>query len=200
MSGVDLKLIVGLGNPGEEYAHTRHNAGFRLLDELARRHGGSFRMDSRHQGELARTRIGTQELWLLKPMSYMNNSGTPAASVAGFYKIPPESILVAYDELDFPPGVARLKQGGGHAGHNGMRSILAHLGEAVWRLRIGVGRQDGRREGVNYVLGRAPAAEEQLIQDTITAAADAVPVMLEQGAQKAMNQLHARDAAAGPAA
>ncbi|HTY48908.1 MAG TPA: aminoacyl-tRNA hydrolase [Steroidobacteraceae bacterium] len=201
MSGVALKLIVGLGNPGEEYARTRHNAGFRLLDELARRHGGSFRLEARHQGELARIRIGALELWLLKPQSFMNNSGAPTASVAGFYRISPEEILVAYDELDFPPGVARLKQGGGHAGHNGMRSILAHVGEAVWRLRIGVGRADGRREGVNYVLGRAPAAEEQLIHDSIAAAADAIPVMLEQGAQKAMHQLHACDAAApsGPA-
>ncbi|HEX4387494.1 MAG TPA: aminoacyl-tRNA hydrolase, partial [Steroidobacteraceae bacterium] len=137
--GEPLKLIVGLGNPGTEYARTRHNAGFQFLDELARRHGATFRSEPRHQAELARARIAEADLWLLKPMSYMNHSGDPLRSVAAFYKVPLESILVAYDELDFPPGVVRLKQGGGAAGHNGMRSLIAHLGDAFWRLRIGIG-------------------------------------------------------------
>ena len=135
MAGEPLRLIVGLGNPGTEYARTRHNAGFQFADELARRHGAVFRSEPRHRAELARARIGDAEVWLLKPMSYMNHSGDPVRSVASFYKVPVESILVAYDELDFAPGVVRLKQGGGAAGHNGMRDVIAQLGEGFWRLR-----------------------------------------------------------------
>ena len=137
MSALPLKLIVGLGNPGSEYARTRHNAGFWLLDEFARRHGAHFRNEPRHHAEVARARVGGEELWLVKPMSFMNRSGGPVHSVAGFYKVPVESILVAYDELDFPAGVVRLKQGGGAGGHNGMRDMIAQLGDPFWRLRIG---------------------------------------------------------------
>src|SRR5512138_1796677 len=112
MAGVPLKLIVGLGNPGDEYARTRHNVGFWFVEELARRHGGAFRSESRHQGEVARVRIDGHEIWLLKPMTYMNRSGGPTRSLATFYKVPVEEILVAYDELDFAPGVVKLKHGG----------------------------------------------------------------------------------------
>src|SRR5262249_54293149 len=129
MPGVPLKLVVGLGNPGPDYARTRHNAGFWLADALARRLGGTFRSESKYQGELAKVRLDNTELWLLKPMSFMNRSGGPVQSVANFYKIPAESILVAYDELDFPPGVVKLKQGGGAAGHNGIRDIAPQVGD-----------------------------------------------------------------------
>ena len=190
MSGTQLKLIVGLGNPGDDYARTRHNAGFWFIDELARRYAAVLRRESRHDAELARARIGELEVWLMKPLSYMNLSGAPVASVARFYRIAAEETLIAYDELDFPPGVVRLRQGGGDAGHNGIRDVIAHLGEACWRLRIGVGHGGGRREGVGYVLGRAPHEEEQLIRATIAEAADAIPVILTEGAQKAMNRLH----------
>jgi PTH1 family peptidyl-tRNA hydrolase len=195
MPGEPLKLIVGLGNPGTEYARTRHNAGFHFLDELARRHGATFRSEPRHQAELARVRIADTELWLLKPMSYMNHSGDPLRSVAAFYKVPLEGILVAYDELDFPPGVVRLKQGGGAAGHNGMRSIIAHVGDAFWRLRIGIGHPGDRTLVLDYVLGRAPREQADLIAAAIAAAADAVPLLLTDGAQVAMTRLHTRDAA-----
>ena len=195
MSGEPLKLIVGLGNPGTEYARTRHNAGFHFLDELARRHGATFRSEPRHQAELARARIAATDLWLLKPMSYMNHSGDPLRSVATFYKVPPEGILVAYDELDFPPGVVRLKQGGGAAGHNGMRSIIAHMGDAFWRLRIGIGHPGDRTLVLDYVLGRAPPEQAALIAAAIATAADAVPLLLTDGAQVAMTRLHTRDAA-----
>ncbi len=188
-----LKLIAGLGNPGAEYARTRHNVGFWLVDELARRHGGAFRLEPRHQAELARVRIGAAELWLVKPMTYMNASGGAVGSVAHFYKVAPEKILVAYDELDFPPGKARLKHGGGTAGHNGVQDIVDHLGESFWRLRIGIGRPDAKGEGIDRVLSRPTAEEERLIRATIEAGADAVPVMLAQGAQFAMNRLHSRD-------
>jgi peptidyl-tRNA hydrolase, PTH1 family len=182
---------VGLGNPGPTYARTRHNAGFELVDELARRTGVSFRHESRHQGELVRAGIGGSDVWLLKPMTYMNLSGQSVRSVAGFYRIPPQSILVAHDELDFPPGVVRLKEGGGHGGHNGLRDLIAQLGDDFWRLRIGIGHPGDRDAVLNYVLGRPPAAEATLIHEAVLAAADAVPVMLSDGAQKAMNRLHA---------
>jgi peptidyl-tRNA hydrolase, PTH1 family len=191
MAGLPLSLIVGLGNPGPTYARTRHNAGFELVDELARRTGVSFRHESRHQGELGRATIDGSDVWLLKPMTYMNLSGQSVRSVAGFYRIPPQSILVAHDELDFPPGQVRLKEGGGHGGHNGLRDLIAQLGDDFWRLRIGIGHPGDRDAVLNYVLGRPPAAEAALIHDAVLAAADAVPVMLRDGAQKAMNRLHA---------
>ena len=195
MAGLPLTLIVGLGNPGPTYARTRHNAGFELVDELARRTGASLRHEGRHQGELARVGIGGTDVWLLKPMTYMNLSGQSVRSVAGFYRIPPQSVLVAHDELDFPPGVVRLKEGGGAGGHNGLRDLIARLGDDFWRLRIGIGHPGDRDAVLDYVLGRPPAAETALIHEAVLAAADAVPVMLTDGAQKAMNRLHARGTA-----
>ncbi len=196
MAGEALKLIVGLGNPGTEYARTRHNAGFQFADELARRFGASFRSEPRHRAELARAKVSATDVWLLKPMGYMNHSGDAVQSVATFYKIPVQALLVAYDDLDFPPGVVRLKQGGGAAGHNGMRDVIAQMGDAFWRLRIGIGHPGDRSLVLDYVLGRPPAAEAQLIQDALQAAADAVPVLLNEGAQAAMMRLHTRDGAA----
>jgi PTH1 family peptidyl-tRNA hydrolase len=193
MAGEPLKLIVGLGNPGTEYARTRHNAGFQFVDELARRHGAPFRSEPRHRAELARARIAEGDLWLLKPMNYMNRSGDSVRSVASFYKVPLESVLVAYDELDFPAGVVRLRQGGGAAGHNGMRDVIAQMGDGFWRLRIGIGHPGDRSQVLDYVLGRPPAADAELIAEAIGAAADAVPVLLTEGAQIAMNHLHSRD-------
>ena len=197
MPGEPLKLIVGLGNPGTEYARTRHNAGFQFLEELAERHGAAFRSEPRHRAELARARVGDTELWLLKPMSYMNRSGDPVRSVASFYKVPLQSILVAYDELDFPPGVVRLRQGGGAAGHNGLRDVIAQMGDAFWRLRIGIGHPGDRSRVLDYVLGRPCATEAELIRAALLAAVEAVPVLLSDGAQIAMNALHSRDAVPG---
>jgi peptidyl-tRNA hydrolase, PTH1 family len=197
MAGEPLKLIVGLGNPGTEYARTRHNAGFQFVDELARRHQAAFRSEPRHQAELARARIGAADLWLLKPMSYMNRSGDPVRSVADYYKVPVGSVLVAYDELDFPAGVVRLKQGGGAAGHNGMRDVIAHMGDAFWRLRIGIGHPGDRSAVLDYVLGRPNPPDAELIREALLAAADAVPVLLTEGAQIAMNRLHSRGSLPG---
>ncbi len=199
MAGEPLRLIVGLGNPGTEYARTRHNAGFHFADELAHRHGALFRSEPRHRAELARVRVADAELWLLKPMSYMNHSGDPVRSVASFYKIPVQSILVAYDELDFPAGVVRLKQGGGAAGHNGVRDVIGQVGDGFWRLRIGIGHPSDRALVLDYVLGRPNAIDAPLIQEAVTAAAEAVPVLLNEGAQIAMNGLHARDPAGATA-
>jgi PTH1 family peptidyl-tRNA hydrolase len=197
MAGSPLRLIVGLGNPGAEYARTRHNAGFWLVDELARRHGGAFRMEGKHQGELARIRIGGDEVWLLKPMTYMNRSGGPVSSVLGFYKVPPAQMLVAHDEIDLPGGTVRLKEAGGHGGHNGLRDIIAAQGDAFWRLRIGVGHPGTSKEVVDFVLTRAGADEQRAIDETIVAGADAIEEMLRSGAQVAMNKLHARPKPAG---
>jgi peptidyl-tRNA hydrolase, PTH1 family len=196
MAGEPLKMIVGLGNPGTEYARTRHNAGFQFVEELAHRHGAVFRSEPRHRAELARARILDTDLWLLKPMSYMNHSGDPVRSVASFYKLPVESILVAYDELDFPAGVVRLKQGGGAAGHNGMRDVIAQMGDEFWRLRIGIGHPGDRSQVLDYVLGRPSQADAQLIHEALVAAADSLPVMLRDGAQIAMNRLHSRESPA----
>ena len=199
MAGNVLKLIVGLGNPGPEYARTRHNAGFWLVDELARRHGGSFRSEGKHQAELARVRIGGDEVWLAKPMSFMNRSGGPVSSILGFYKIAPAQMLVAHDEIDLPSGTVRLKDAGGHGGHNGLRDIIAAQGDGFWRLRIGVSHPGSKGEVVDFVLTRAGADEQRIIDETIVAGADAIEEMLRSGAQIAMNKLHAR-AAAKPAA
>jgi PTH1 family peptidyl-tRNA hydrolase len=198
MSGVPLKLIVGLGNPGPDYARTRHNAGFWFVDELARRCGGSFRSEPRHQGELAKVRIDGTELWLLKPMSFMNNSGGPTHSVAGFYKVPADSVLVAYDELDFAPGAIKLKQGGGGAGHNGIRDVISQVGEAVWRFRIGIGHPGDRAAVLKYVLGRPSAEDTRLIEEAISAGLDVLPLLLADGGQKAMNRLHTRTLSPDP--
>ena len=198
MSGTSLKLIVGLRNPGEKYARTRHNAGFWFADELARRYGGVFRADSRHQGDLARVRVtldgGVQhEIWLLKPGTYMNKSGGAISSLANFYKVSPSEVLVAHDELDLPVGVARLKQGGGHGGHNGLRDTIATIGAEFWRMRLGIGHPGHKDLVHDYVLQRAPADQERAIDIAVNNAADVLPVLLSQGAEKAMNRLHTQD-------
>jgi PTH1 family peptidyl-tRNA hydrolase len=190
MPGLPLKLIVGLGNPGEEYARTRHNAGFGFVEELARRHGGAFRLEPRHHGELARIRIGAADLWLLKPMNYMNRSGSAAQSVAAFYKASAPEVLVAYDDLDLPAGVARLRESGGAGGHTGMRDVIAQLGPDFWRLRLGIGHPGHRDKVLGYVLSRPPIEEDILIRQSIDAAADILPVLLTEGPQQAMHRLH----------
>jgi len=192
MDAVPLKLIVGLGNPGAEHERQRHNAGFRFVEELAARHGGTFRYEPRHQADLTRVKIADSDVWLVKPMTYMNCSGGPLSSVASFYKISPADMLVAYDELDFPPGDVRLKFGGGHGGHNGMRDVLANSAEGFWRLRLGIGHPGDRDKVLRYVLGRPSKADEELIGAAIAAAADAVPLMMQQGAQRAIQALHGR--------
>ena len=193
MPGNTLKLIVGLGNPGPEYARTRHNAGFWLVDELARRHGGTFRYEAKHQAELTRVRIGGQEIWLAKPMTFMNRSGGPVSSVLGFYKIAPGEMLVAHDEIDLPSGTIRLKEAGGHGGHNGLRDLISAQGDGFWRLRIGVGHPGVKNEVVDFVLTHAGKDEQRTIDETIVAGADAIEDMLRDGAQIAMNRLHARN-------
>jgi PTH1 family peptidyl-tRNA hydrolase len=196
MPGLAIKLIVGLGNPGREYETTRHNAGFWLVEELARRHGGSFRLEPRFQAELARVQIAGSERWLVKPQDYMNNSGRVTAAVASFYKVDAGALLVGHDELDLPPGALRLKYGGGAGGHNGLKDLIAHFGDAFWRLRMGVGHPGSRELVTPFLLGRTSSAERDPIERALPEAADSVAALLEHGAERAMQQLHTRPAAA----
>jgi len=192
MAGLPLRLIVGLGNPGPEHQSTRHNAGFWFVDLLARRHGGEFRDYRKYSGEVARISIGEEEIVLLKPTTYMNRSGLSIRQVRDFYKIPVDDILVAHDELDLPVGSVRLKHGGGHGGHNGLRDTIAHIGETFWRLRLGIGHPGSKTDVIDYVLTRAPRSEEDLIMEAVNLAADCIPLLLEQGAERAMTKLHSR--------
>jgi peptidyl-tRNA hydrolase, PTH1 family len=192
MPGLPLRIIVGLGNPGPEHQVTRHNAGFWFVDLLARRHGAEFRDYRKYSGETARVTIDGQDLVLLKPTTYMNRSGLSVRQISDFYKVVPDDILVAHDELDLPVGSVRLKNGGGHGGHNGLRDTIAHIGENFWRLRLGIGHPGNKAEVIDYVLTRAPRVEEDLILDAVNTAADAVPLILEQGAERAMTKLHSR--------
>ena len=192
MAGLPLRIIVGLGNPGPEHLVTRHNAGFWFVDLLARRYGGEFRDYRKYSGETARISIGAQELTLLKPTTYMNRSGLSVRQLSDFYKIAADDILVAYDELDLAVGTVRLKHGGGHGGHNGVRDTIAHIGDGFWRLRLGVGHPGNKADVIDYVLTRAPRSEEDLILEAVSTAADCIPLLLEQGAERAMTTLHSR--------
>ena len=190
MSASTLCAIVGLGNPGPEHARTRHNAGFWFVDALAEKFGGDFRSHARYHGDVCRVTIAGHELTLLKPQTFMNRSGQSVRALCDFLKIPANQVLVAYDELDLPLGSARFKLGGGAGGHNGVRDVATHLGPDFWRLRIGIGHPGNKAEVIDYVLRRAPAAEEKQILDAIARAIDATVVFVDQGAEKAMNGLH----------
>jgi PTH1 family peptidyl-tRNA hydrolase len=186
-----IKLIVGLGNPGREYEATRHNAGFWWVDELARKHNVNFKNESKFHGLVARATLHGHEVHLLKPQTFMNVSGRAVVALALFYKILPDQILVVHDELDLPPGSAKLKMGGGHGGHNGLKDIIAQLGtKDFWRMRIGIGHPGDRAEVVNYVLN-APRKEEQgLIEDAMQHAQDVAPLIIEGKLEAAMLKLH----------
>lgn len=187
-----ISLIVGLGNPGPEYAETRHNAGFRFLDAVLNAAGAAWRNESRFNAEAARIQIAGRDVWLLRPLTFMNRSGDAVARFAQYYKIPRAHVLVAYDELDLPPGVIRLKQGGGDAGHNGVHDIVEKLaGPDFMRLRIGIGRPPSAGGGADYVLKRAPATEQKLIDDAIERARAQLNEIIQGQYQKAMNVLHA---------
>ena len=187
-----IRLIAGLGNPGSQYDQTRHNAGFWFVDELAKQYHGKFATEKRFSGEIAKIQIGTNAVWLLKPMTFMNRSGLAVQQLASFYQIPVEEILIAHDELDIAPGEIRLKQAGGHGGHNGLRDIHAHLTANYWRLRIGVGHPGDRNKVVDYVLARPSVADEIEIQRAIELGCKQIELIVQGEAQKAMQALHTR--------
>lgn len=186
-----IKLFVGLGNPGPEYEATRHNAGFWWIDALARELKVALVPERAYQARIARASIHGQTVWLMQPQTFMNLSGRPVSALARFYKIAPENILVVHDELDILPGQAKLKFGGGHAGHNGLRDIHAQLGSAdYWRLRLGIGHPGVKAEVVHWVLKKPPAEQREAISETIERTLKAVPAMLAGEMEKATLLIH----------
>lgn len=165
---VKFQLVAGLGNPGSEYAATRHNAGFHYVDALAESLGARFTLDRRYHAAIAQATLGGRRLHLVKPMNFMNNSGQGLAAIVKFYKIDPARVLVAHDELDLPPGQLKLKRGGGHGGHNGLRDIVPKLGSSdFWRLRIGIGHPGHKNAVAGYVLKRASKDDQRLIDEAL---------------------------------
>ncbi|GAB5453261.1 MAG: aminoacyl-tRNA hydrolase [Halioglobus sp.] len=193
----ELKLIVGLGNPGSEYRGTRHNAGADFVEALARTQGTTLQEETKFFGFTARVQVAGHDLRLLIPTTFMNRSGKAVASMATFFKIAPEQMLIAHDELDIPAGSARFKQGGGHGGHNGLRDIVPALGnnKNFHRLRIGIGHPGHASKVSGYVLSRPTSDDRARIDASIDAAISALPLLLEGDATKAMTQLHSFTAA-----
>ena len=187
-----ISLIVGLGNPGQQYESTRHNAGFWFLDRIVEHHGVPFRADAKMYGEIAKVTINGNPVWLLKPSTFMNRSGQAVSALASYYKIPLESILVTHDELDLPPGQLRLKYGGGHAGHNGLRDIIAHMGKEFARLRVGIGRPEHPGPVTDYVLGNPGKASRELIDDALDDTECVLDKIVGGEVELAMNRLHGR--------
>lgn len=186
-----IKLFVGLGNPGTQYEATRHNAGFWWIDALSRELKAPLAPERAYQGLVARTSVQGRTLWLLEPQTFMNLSGRSVAALARFYKIAPEEILVAHDELDLPPGEAKLKFGGGHAGHNGLRDIHAQLGSAdYWRLRLGVGHPGVKSEVVGWVLKKPLTDQLIAIEQALERSLKAVPALIEGDMDKARLLIH----------
>jgi PTH1 family peptidyl-tRNA hydrolase len=187
----NVQLIVGLGNPGSEYESTRHNAGAFFVNAIARKYGLLLKNEKKCHGAFARKTIGVYEGLFLIPDTYMNNSGLSIAAALQFYKIKPENMLVAHDELDIDVGVARLKQGGGHGGHNGLRDIIEKIGANDFaRLRIGIGRPPHAGQVSNFVLSKAPLSEQTLIDQSIDDSVAVLPLLLKGEWATAMLQLH----------
>lgn len=188
----EIKLIVGLGNPGDKYAETRHNAGEWLVERLARRFNVSLNPENKFFGKTARTLVNGKEVRLLVPTTFMNLSGKAVAALAGFYRIKPEEILVIHDELDLPPGTAKLKQGGGHGGHNGLKDIVAQLGNNnnFYRLRLGIGHPGHRDLVAGYVLNKPSLADRDALEKALDEATDCVEMIFKDGMVKATNRLN----------
>ncbi len=188
-----LTIIAGLGNPEDRYAQTLHNAGFWFVDELARRDGVRFRYEKRFDADVGKVRIGGSDVWLVKPQSYMNRSGGPLRSILDYYRQTTAQLLVVHDEIDLPPGTVRLKAGGGHGGHNGLRDVIRHCDADFMRLRIGVGHPGHKDEVTDYVLKRASADAEAAIRSNVDDAADVMPLLADDGLNAAMKKLHTTD-------
>ena len=186
-----ISLIAGLGNPGAEYADTRHNAGFRFLEGLLEASGADLQTENRFSGRVARISITGRDVWLLAPNTFMNHSGDAVSQLARYYRIPLEGILVVHDELDLPVGTVRLKKGGGAGGHNGISDVIEKLGSPDFlRLRIGIGRPPHSDQVVSFVLKKAPKAEQELIDAAIRDASQHIDAIVHGQIQKVMNALH----------
>ena len=191
-----IKLIVGLGNPGPEYADTRHNVGAWLIQQIADQNNQALKLESKFHGLAAKTNLSQHSVQLLIPTTYMNHSGRSVAALCNFYKYQADEILVVHDELDLPAGIAKFKTGGGHGGHNGLRDIIQQLGNQknFHRLRIGIGHPGSAAKVTGFVLGKPPKQDKENIDASLAAAMDALPLMIAGDMQKAMNQLHSFDA------
>jgi len=197
---LDPLLIIGLGNPGEKYAETRHNAGFWFLDELVRKSGASLKLQKKLHAETAKVSLSGRECILARPTTFMNHSGMAVQAVSAYYRVSPGDILIAYDELDLSPGTARFKFGGGHGGHNGLRDTLRCLGSPeFYRLRLGIGHPGIKEAVTPWVLSRATREQSHLIQNAIDRALEALPDFLSGQVGKAMKRLHT-EAGEAPAA
>lgn len=188
-----LSMIAGLGNPEERYERTLHNAGFWFVDELARRFNGRFKYEKRFDADICKVTVAGQDVWLAKPQSYMNLSGGPVRGLLDYYRLSVEQLLVAHDEIDLPPGTVRLKAGGGHGGHNGLRDVIKHCGRDFMRLRLGVGHPGHKDQVTSYVLKKASSDVEALINQNVDDAADVMPLLVEDGLNAAMKKLHTQD-------
>ncbi|MFK7956007.1 MAG: aminoacyl-tRNA hydrolase [Lysobacterales bacterium] len=187
----ELNAIVGLGNPGDRYDRTRHNAGFWFLDLLAKAYGGAFRHERRLHGDATEVRLGDRRVRLLKPDTFVNESGQAVQALTHYFRLEPESVLVVYDELDLVPGVVRFKRGGGHGGHNGLRSIIAHLGTNSFpRLRIGIGHPGQKSAVTGHVLSRPSGAEQTLVDGAMDAALSLMGDFSSGHWDQAIKQLH----------
>ena len=187
----DIRLIVGLGNPGADYVDTRHNAGFWLIDLIAAERSLNFRFEKRYNADQCKFRAEGRDVYLLKPQNFMNRSGQAVAALARYYKINPEQILVLHDELDLPPGTNRIKQAGGHGGHNGLRDIANHLGSReFFRVRVGIGHPGDARQVVNYVLHKPSVTDLNAIETANRDTLAIMPLIIEGRIDKAMQALH----------
>ena len=189
----NIQLIAGLGNPGAKHEGNRHNVGFWFVDELARSKGCSLRHESKFQGDVGKININGQSVWLVKPMTYMNLSGQSVSALAKYYKLSEENLLVVHDELDLDPGVVRLKSGGGHGGHNGLRDIISHFGSKDFhRLRLGIGHPGSAAQVSNYVLSNPSNSDRTALLNAIDDCIPVLPQLVDGEIQKAMNHLHSK--------
>ena len=187
-----LTMIAGLGNPEERYERTLHNAGFWFVDELARRAGVAFKYEKRFDAEVCKISLVGNDIWLVKPQSYMNLSGGPIRGVLDYYRMRADEILVAHDEIDLPTGTVKLKTGGGHGGHNGIRDVIQHCGRDFARLRLGVGHPGQKDKVTGYVLKKASSDVEAVILKNVDEAADVMDLLVESGLSAAMKKLHTK--------
>jgi PTH1 family peptidyl-tRNA hydrolase len=188
----DIRLIVGLANPGQEYSRTRHNAGAWFINELAKWHNTQLREEAKYFGYTARINVAGQDVRLLVPTTFMNLSGKSVAAIAKFYQIDVTEILVVHDELDLPPGVAKFKQGGSHGGHNGLKDIISKMANSkeFFRLRIGIGHPGSKEQVTGYVLGKAQKIEQEQMDAAVDEAVRCIDILAKDGMVKAMSRLH----------
>ena len=187
-----VTIIAGLGNPDSKYERTLHNAGFWFVDAFARKYGGDLRYEKKFDADVGRIKLKDKDVWLVKPQSFMNLSGGPVRGMLDYYRLRPEDLLVAHDEIDLPPGTVRLKQGGGHGGHNGIRDVIQHCGADFMRLRVGVGHPGEKSKVTNYVLKKGSADVQAAVEQNLDDAVALMPVLMDDGLNAAMKELHTK--------